>query len=237
MLLTRHAWLRESVIGTPAGKRVGGRGSHRRSETDFESESKGPPCATPNHVVLRQVTRSEVVLTGQRYRLPASPICPHSELRSDVPPVPKLQTPTDWNSAGWVPPMRTLFRSSSIVRAKKISRHLCKGRVDRFRSPKAGKRKLVIAGGGPTAPGVRAKDGDGAGRSCAGFLPGKPGRRTASRPLPIVGTAESLRGMPNVVLEAIGGCKPVVLQSFERQLELIAAKIPDQGFDPATSPS
>jgi len=220
-VLTRHA-LRESVIGRRRAS-VWVAGVRIADPNRFRIRVEGAALRDADHVVC--VSHAVEVFSRQRYRLPDHrlSVIPNSV---DVRPF-RNATPTDWTQRGWSADADVVLFIGRLCEQKNLD--ILQRTLDRF-APEAGKRKLVIAGGGPlrqeleqwaeTVPGDRVR-----------VLPWQPDVAPLIAACRLLVLPSHYEGMPNVVLEAMAGGKPVVCSRVEGSLELIGED-PDQGFDP-----
>lgn len=135
--------------------------------------------------------------------------------------------PLDWQSLGWPAHARVAMFIGRLHAQKNIA--LLQRALDRF-APVGSDRKLVIVGRGPLAGQLRQWSGGVSGDRVRvlGWQADVSSWIAASR---VVVLPSHYEGMPNVILEAMAGGKPVVCSRVEGSLELIGDD-PNQGFDP-----
>lgn len=137
-------------------------------------------------------------------------------------------SPLDWQSLGWSAAANVVLFIGRLHPQKNIQ--LLQRTLDQFAAVGTD-RKLVIVGRGPLAEELRR---------WAGAVPGDRVRVLDWRPdvASLIAASRVLvlpshyEGMPNVVLEAMAGGRPVVCSRVEGSRELIGDD-PDQGFQPA----
>ncbi len=137
--------------------------------------------------------------------------------------------PLDWQSLGWPADARVAVFIGRLHPQKNIA--LLQRTLDRF-APVGSDRKLVIVGRGPLAAELRQWS-DGVPSDRVRVLDWRADVASLIAASRVLVLPSHYEGMPNVVLEAMAGGKPVVCSRVEGSRELIGDD-PDQGFDPGS---
>ncbi|MCM2371734.1 glycosyltransferase [Aporhodopirellula aestuarii] len=183
---------------------------------------EGHALRRADHVVC--VSRAVEAFSRERYRLP--------ENRVSV-IVNAVETDRfanaiafDWKTLGWPSDADVVLFIGRLHEQKNLE--LLQRTLDRFTD--GVNRKLVIAGGGPQRESL-SQWADRVGRDRVQILPWQSDVAPLIAACRVFVLPSHYEGMPNVVLEAMAGGKPVVCSRVEGSLELIGDD-PDQGFEP-----
>ncbi len=214
-VLTRHATPRNCRGSWIAGVRVA-------DPNRFRITLEGRSLRHADHVVC--VSSAVESFARQRYRIPQNRLAVignavETERFANA-------VPFDWRSLDWPADANVVLFIGRLHPQKNIE--LLQRTLDQFAAQGSG-RKLVIVGRGPLASDLR---------EWAARVPGDRVRVLDWRPdvasliaaCRVVVLPSLYEGMPNVVLEAMAGGKPVVCSRVEGSRELIGDDA-EQGFD------
>ncbi|TWT66450.1 glycosyltransferase [Allorhodopirellula solitaria] len=134
--------------------------------------------------------------------------------------------PLDWRDFGWPADIRVVLFLGRLHTQKNIA--LLQRTLDRF-APAGSNVRLAIVGSGALGADLR-RWADGVPGDRVGVLDWQPNIPALIAASTLLVLPSHYEGMPNVVMEAMAGGKPVVCSRVEGSLELIGDAA-EQGFD------